>query len=231
VSVDREQGFLSRWARLKREARLPEAQAPEPETILHDDDGRALSPDEARQKIETENRELAEAVDIESLDYSSDYTLFLKKGVTDALKRQALRKLWTSDPVLACVDGLNDYDEDYRTVTALADGFKSSWQVGKGFGWMDETLDEVLPETSAEEAVTAGNAGDGRATVEEVVAEDAAASDPGEAEDRAALPETGDAERDPQAELVTAEADARHEGAENAPSVVPRPSRRRVRFE
>ena len=33
-----------------------------------------------------------------------------------ALRRLALRRLWRSDPVLANLDGLNDYDEDFAAL-------------------------------------------------------------------------------------------------------------------
>jgi hypothetical protein len=53
---------------------------------------------------------------IEELTAESDYTAFLAKDVPEALTRAALRKLWTSDPVFANLDGLNHYDEDYNVI-------------------------------------------------------------------------------------------------------------------
>ena len=52
--------------------------------------------------------------DIESLDKDSDYTPFMQEGVPDELKNLALRALWRSDPVLANLDGLNDYEENFK---------------------------------------------------------------------------------------------------------------------
>ncbi|MDM7947783.1 MAG: DUF3306 domain-containing protein, partial [Oceanibaculum nanhaiense] len=49
------------------------------------------------------------------------------------LQRKALRKLWASDPVLACLDGLNDYEEDFTDAATVIEGMKSSYQVGRGF--------------------------------------------------------------------------------------------------
>lgn len=48
--------------------------------------------------------------DIETLDKDSDFTPFLDARVPELLQRQALRKLWVSDPVFSMSDGLNDYD-------------------------------------------------------------------------------------------------------------------------
>lgn len=78
-----------------------------------------------------ENLAAAEAVDLETLSYNSDYELFLKKGVPEELKNQAMRKLWRSNPVLANLDGLNDYDENFAD--PALNTFTSIWQVGKGF--------------------------------------------------------------------------------------------------
>ncbi len=54
--------------------------------------------------------------DIDSLGPDSDYRPFLQRNVAPALRRIALRRLWQSDPVLANLDGLNDYDEDFASL-------------------------------------------------------------------------------------------------------------------
>lgn len=61
----------------------------------------------------------AEGIDIETLDYESDFTVFMDAKVPEALRRMALRKLWRSNPILANIDGLNDYDEDFTDATAI----------------------------------------------------------------------------------------------------------------
>jgi Protein of unknown function (DUF3306) len=48
--------------------------------------------------------------DVETLTYESDFSAFMSKGVPETLKKQALRKLWLSNPLFANLDGLNDYD-------------------------------------------------------------------------------------------------------------------------
>ncbi len=61
----------------------------------------------------------AEGIDIEKLEYESDFTVFMDEKVPKVLKRMALRKLWLSSPILANVDGLNDYDEDFSDAAAI----------------------------------------------------------------------------------------------------------------
>ncbi|SDU05362.1 DUF3306 domain-containing protein [Stappia sp. ES.058] len=134
-AVDEDAGFLSRWSQRKRAVRQQRER---------DEARLAPAPLEQAEKaaeaarIREENQAAAEEVDLETLAFDSDYSVFLKEGVSKQLKNTALRKLWRSNPVLACVDGLNDYDEDFRTVETLVEGLKTSWQVGNGYGWMEE---------------------------------------------------------------------------------------------
>lgn len=140
-----EDGFLSRWSSRKRSSRrgraspvadpVAVADPPAPELAVEEEgaasaaglgngDGQgrplALRPEENLEDPSPERlREQAEAAGlpaIEELDADSDYSAFLARGVPEALKRAALRKLWRSNPVFANLDGLNDYDLDYNVV-------------------------------------------------------------------------------------------------------------------
>lgn len=93
-------------------------------------DGDASANEDALAELET--------IDIEALDYSADFTRFMQPGVPEALRRRALRRLWRTNPVLANVDGLNDYDEDYRDAALAVDVLKTVHRVGKGYLTDDE---------------------------------------------------------------------------------------------
>ncbi len=93
--------------------------------------------------IEEQQAELAEKSDEEILEelglpdpdtlvQGDDFKAFLSKTVPQHLRKRALRKLWRSNPVLACVDGLNDYDDDYLTGSTGQGVIKTTYQVGKG---------------------------------------------------------------------------------------------------
>ena len=100
--------FLKRWSRLKRD------DGPAPAGPGHDaSEGGAGSPPAAPEADSGDTPPPPDLPDIESLDKDSDYTVFLKDGVPEELRKLALRALWRSDPVLANLDGLNDYDEDF----------------------------------------------------------------------------------------------------------------------
>ena len=53
---------------------------------------------------------------VETLGADSDYTGFMRAGVPEALRVQALRQLWRSHPVIGAVDELGDYGLDLEVV-------------------------------------------------------------------------------------------------------------------
>ena len=94
-----------------------------------------------------------------SLGKDDDFTVFLKRGVPELLRKTALRKLWRTDPVFANVDGLNDYDEDFRNPAHSV--YKSLWQVGRGFltqGEQQAQHDSGRLSQPVEEEAAEGNA-------------------------------------------------------------------------
>lgn len=97
--------------------------------------------------------------DPDSLVQGDDFKVFLSKAVPAHLRKRALRTLWRSNPVLACVDGLNDYDDDYLTGSFGQDPIKTTYQVGKGM------LAHLLEVERQKEAALTPDA------IEEVVAE------------------------------------------------------------
>tara|TARA_B110000093_G_scaffold181515_1_gene225784 strand:+ start:8497 stop:9105 length:609 start_codon:yes stop_codon:yes gene_type:complete len=93
--------------------------------------------------IAEQHESLAEKTDVEILEElglpdpdkmarGDDFKAFLKKTVPEHLRKRALRTLWRSNPVLACVDGLNDYDDDYLTGSFGQGPISTTYQVGKG---------------------------------------------------------------------------------------------------
>ncbi len=168
------EGFLSRWSRRKRQV---EIEPPEPQERSEAGDiepaGEA-EPEAVDEELEA-NRLAAEAIDIDSLGKDDDFTVFLKRGVPELLRRTALRKMWRTDPVFANVDGLNDYDQDFRNPAHSV--YKSLWQVGRGFLTQGE---QQLQQASGRLSQPAGEAEEELAATEEV-SEDAAATDTSDA--------------------------------------------------
>lgn len=139
-----DEAFLSRWSRLKRTAVKPEPapvevppveEAAELPVAVADD----MPVDSAQPDAEPEDP-LKDLPPIAELTGDSDFTPFLRAEVPEDLHRQAMRKLWASDPIYANDDGLKDYADDYASLFAGGVPVKTLYRVGKGFL---DTLDEV----------------------------------------------------------------------------------------
>jgi hypothetical protein len=187
MAMAEDRDFLSRWSQRKADARdgrldedtdveiaalEPEEEvgtgSPAPQVGAEDGDPEELAvPEELR------------GIDIDSLGYDADFTVFMKAGVPEALRRKALRRLWRTNPVLACLDGLNDYEEDFTDAAVAVKGLESAYRIGKGylFAEPDETEGQAevaaADEIADDEADTAGAADEG-AEADETPREDVA---------------------------------------------------------
>ncbi len=128
--TDDRENRLGRWSRRKAEAR---------EGVEEDGEAASAAEQPAVETAKSEAEIVAALPRIEDLEPDSDYTPFMEAGVPEQLQRLALRKLWLSDPVLANVDGLVDYGEDFSIIETAAD---TVFQVGKGL--LAETDDKAV---------------------------------------------------------------------------------------
>lgn len=138
--------FLGRWSRRKQEAARDKKddgaslseQAKGPQTAPADPtvqgDGKMAAQSGHKHDVHGAGQlaELAK-VDIETLDFGSDYTPFMHKGVPESLQSAALRKLWASDPVFSTLDGLDDCCADYSDAAWAEPGIKTAYRIGRGF--------------------------------------------------------------------------------------------------
>ena len=83
------------------------------------------------------------------MDAESDFKAFLKETVPARLRTRALRQLWRVNPVLANLDGLIDYGEDYTDAATVIENLQTTYQVGKG---MFAHVEEMARQAEAEEA-------------------------------------------------------------------------------
>lgn len=70
--------------------------------------------------------------DPDDMGAGDDFTAFLKNTVPERIRRRALRKLWLSNPVLANLDELVDYGEDFTDAATVFDSMQTTYQVGRG---------------------------------------------------------------------------------------------------
>ena len=91
----------------------------------------------------------------EALDSADAVRDFLKQELPQRLKTRALRRLWRLNPLLANLDGLVDYGEDYTDAALVVENMQTVYQVGKGMmtAFLEDEADEgeAVEETSAED--------------------------------------------------------------------------------
>ncbi len=138
MSTDRSQtedSLISRWAKRKEAVR----QAEEAEEIAEVsseaiEDVEPETEEEAMALLQERDPELADqisALDLDQLTYDDDFTVFLKTKVPDIIRRKALSKLWLSHPLLANLDGLNEYDEDYTQAADAAEMVRKVFEAAR----------------------------------------------------------------------------------------------------
>lgn len=144
-------GFLKRWSRLK--------QAEHAKARRHDTVRTAEAPSQEPAPAGEADDPLKDLPPLDSLTGDSDFSVFMRPGVPEELRKAALRKLWTSDPVYANLDGLLEYGEDFAEPFRLAGVVATVYRVLEGMpdpqppaGEPDAAEDPAAPPT--EDAVS-----------------------------------------------------------------------------
>ncbi|MEO3416992.1 DUF3306 domain-containing protein [Roseovarius sp. CAU 1744] len=186
------------WSR--RKARVAEEAAAE----IAADEARALDADQAGKSDEELLDELG-LPDPDTMGDGDDFSAFMARAVPDRIRSRALRRLWLTNPVLANVDGLVDYGEDFTDAACVIENLSTSYQVGKGM----------------------------KAHVEEMARQaELMADDPGEEDAGSDLPDVEEADEADE-ELLAETPDGAEEVAEaseDAPEAIAAAPRRRMRF-
>ncbi|WP_037307331.1 DUF3306 domain-containing protein [Ruegeria halocynthiae] len=105
---------------------------------------------ELEQKSDAEILAELNLPDPDQLQAGDDVSGFMAKAVPDRLRRRALRRLWRLNPVLANVDGLVDYGEDYTDAACVIENIQTAYQVGKGMLAHVEALAAETEESGVE---------------------------------------------------------------------------------
>tara|TARA_R110000868_G_scaffold223155_1_gene475006 strand:+ start:851 stop:1699 length:849 start_codon:yes stop_codon:yes gene_type:complete len=184
MSVD-DENPLGRWSRLKRQkakgAAIEEATPPRPSgrgaaapvtgkpymPPLADPDTpvpeNALisseedAPDADARELTAEEAAYVETLPpLDELTPDSDFTGFMDKRVPEFLRRQALRKLWLSNPAFSLIDGMHEYGEDYSMMAQLTAGATAYRPNEGGYAWRDKPKDPEAEAVEAEETAESG---------------------------------------------------------------------------
>jgi hypothetical protein len=121
------EAFLSRWSRLKKTGADAQVAQPLPVTPPVETEKPVIP---AAQNAPISDEIVQNLPPIESLNSESNYAAFMQPKVPDALKRQALKKLFT-EPQFNVMDGLDVYVDDYSVSVPIPDDWYKdipSWQ-------------------------------------------------------------------------------------------------------
>ncbi|VCU57644.1 FIG01072753: hypothetical protein [Tritonibacter mobilis] len=137
------------WSRRRAAVEAEEAQ-----------EARALKEAEAQARdaelAERSDAELLAELDLpdpDTLGPGDDFKAFLTEAVPARLKTRALRRLWVTNPVLANVDGLIDYGEDFTDAAMAVENIQTAYQVGKGMtAHVEELARQAEREAAAQDA-------------------------------------------------------------------------------
>lgn len=122
LSQGQKTGFMQRWLRRKNDAQLitKENANKDPSLKLENTTEIDAEPVSISSSDPEEYKTDEDMLPLDQLTEESDFSDFLSPRVTEALRKQALRKLFHM-PFLNVVDGLDDYAEDYTSFATLGD--------------------------------------------------------------------------------------------------------------
>ena len=114
------ESLLARWSRRKRQAVRSPEEGDETKVAAVSEAPRESAP--VPRDDDTPPPGDADMPALESLGPESDYSGFMSPGVSEELRRLALRKLFHG-PLYNITDGLDDYDDDFTSFAVLREAF------------------------------------------------------------------------------------------------------------
>ncbi len=132
------------WTRRKAAVAVENAQEAERARRVATDVESDAGDQSLDDRSEAEVLQQLDLPDPDTLGPGDDFSAFMKSAVPESIRRRALRKLWLSNPVLANLDELVDYGEDFTDAATVVDNLQTAYQVGKGM------LRHVMAEDEAE---------------------------------------------------------------------------------
>lgn len=143
------------WERRKAAVRAEEAA----------EENAKIAADEAEEQAKLErmsDEEVLRELDLpdpDSLAEGDDFSIFLKRTVPERIRLRALRRLWTTNPVLANLDGLIDYGEDFTDAANVIENLQTAYRVGEGMARHVAAMAEQAQATPEDEEGAADESG------------------------------------------------------------------------
>jgi len=156
-----EDGVLSSWSQRKlkvadEKKRLDLKQLDEtslPLTKEVQGQAEAIEEDEFAGKTDSEILQTLELPDPETLKLGDNVVGFMDGRVPDRIRHKALRAFWKTNPLLANIDGLDEYCDDYTDAVMCIENMQTIYEVGKGYASLVLDTLESLSDESSEDVV------------------------------------------------------------------------------
>ena len=141
-----DKGFLSRWSDRK-------LKGPDDNPLADAAEGAEGAPgeDEFEGKPDDEILSILELPDPETLKLGDTVEKFMDGRVPERIRARALRAFWKTNPVLANIDGLDEYCDDYTDAAMVIENLQTIYEVGKGYA--EQALDALESLADDEEVV------------------------------------------------------------------------------
>ena len=126
--MSEDKGFLSRWSDRKLRPESDDADAALPTS----DEAKPVE-DEFEGKSDEEILSILELPEPDTLKLGDTVEKFMDGRVPERIRARALRAFWKTNPLLANIDGLDEYCDDYTDAAMVVENLQTIYQVGKGY--------------------------------------------------------------------------------------------------
>jgi hypothetical protein len=81
---------------------------------------------------------------------------FMDGRVPERIRARALRAFWKTNPLLANIDGLDEYCDDYTDAATVIENLQTIYEVGKGYASQAlDALENLADDDAQDEAIAA----------------------------------------------------------------------------
>ncbi len=126
--MSEDKGFLSRWSDRKLRPESDDADV----ALPNSDEARPVE-DEFEGKSDDEILSILELPEPDTLKLGDTVEKFMDNRVPERIRARALRAFWKTNPLLANIDGLDEYCDDYTDAAMVVENLQTIYQVGKGY--------------------------------------------------------------------------------------------------
>ena len=144
-----DKGFLSRWSDRKLRPESDEADSALPTS----DEAKPVE-DEFEGKSDEEILSILELPEPDTLKLGDTVEKFMDNRVPERIRARALRAFWKTNPLLANIDGLDEYCDDYTDAAMVVENLQTIYEVGKGYASQArEALENLAEDDAQDEAI------------------------------------------------------------------------------